>query len=85
MTAVHVPMSDLIRWTSVPPLDEYDLEQMSVDEVELLLRIRLRAFVGRGHGWRHALMLALTPDKPCCARRAPRGSIVRPWGHTIFD
>jgi hypothetical protein len=35
---------------------------MSVDEVELLLRMRLRAFVSRGHSWQQALMLAVTPD-----------------------
>ena len=64
MTAVQVPFSELIRWTSVPPLDEYDLEQMSVDEVELLLQTRLHAFVARGHGWQQALMLAVTPDAP---------------------
>lgn len=64
LTAVQVPFSELLRWTSVPPLDEYDLEQMSVDEVELLLQIRLRAFVARGHGWQQALALALTPDAP---------------------
>jgi hypothetical protein len=62
MTAVQVPYSELVRWTSAPPLREYDLDQMSVDEVELLLRLRLRAFVGRGHGWQQALMLAVSPE-----------------------
>jgi hypothetical protein len=62
MTAVQVPYSELIRWTTPPPLAEFDLDRMTVDEVELLLRMRLRAFVGRGHGWQQALMLAVTPD-----------------------
>lgn len=62
MTATQVPYSELVRWTSAPPLAQLDLEQMSVDEVELLLLLRLRAFVSRGHGWQRALMLAVTPD-----------------------
>jgi hypothetical protein len=62
MTAVQVSYSELIRWTSAPPLVESELEQMSVDEAELLLQARLRAFVGRGHDWREALLLAVTPD-----------------------
>jgi hypothetical protein len=35
---------------------------MSADEVEFLLRMRLRAFVSRGHDWQQALMLAVTPE-----------------------
>jgi hypothetical protein len=62
MTAIQVPYSELIRWTSVPPLAELDLELMSVDEVEWLLQLRLRAFLARGHDWQQALMLAVTPE-----------------------
>ena len=62
MTAVPVPFSELLRWTSAPRLDEYELDAMSTDEVELLLRMRLRAFLGRGLAWQQALMLAVTPD-----------------------
>jgi len=62
MTAVQVPYSELVRWSTVPPLHEYDLEQMSVDEIELLLRIRLQAFAARGHAWQQALLLAVSPE-----------------------
>jgi hypothetical protein len=62
MTAIQVPYSELLRWTTAPPLAQLELEHMSVDEVELLLRMRLRAFVSRGHSWQQALMLAVTPD-----------------------
>jgi hypothetical protein len=62
MTAVQVPFSELLRWTDAPALVEYELDRMSVDEVELLLRMRLRAFVARGHRWQDAVMLAVTPD-----------------------
>jgi hypothetical protein len=62
MTAVQVPYSELVRWSSVPPLREYDLEQMSVDEIERLLQIRLQGFAARGHDWQQALLLAVSPD-----------------------
>jgi hypothetical protein len=47
---------------SATPLTQFDLDQMSADEVEFLLRMRLRAFVSRGHDWQQALMLAVTPE-----------------------
>jgi hypothetical protein len=62
MTAVQVPYSELVRWSAVPPLHEHDLDQMSTDEIELLLRIRLHAFAARGHAWQQALLLAVTPE-----------------------
>jgi len=45
-----------------PALTDFELDQMSIDEVELLLRMRLRAFVSRGHDWQQALMMAVSPD-----------------------
>jgi hypothetical protein len=62
MTAVEVPYLEFTRWTSPPPLADHNLEQMSVDEIELLLQMRLQAFVRRGHSWQQALTLAVTPD-----------------------
>jgi hypothetical protein len=62
MTAVQVPYSELVRCSSAPPLRDADLEQMTVDEIELLLRMRLQAFASRGHAWQQALLLAINPD-----------------------
>jgi hypothetical protein len=62
VTAVQVPFSELVRWSSVPPLRGYDLERMSVDEIELLLQLRLQGFAARGHAWQQALLLAISPD-----------------------
>jgi hypothetical protein len=60
VTAVQVTYSEFIRWTSPPALVDDDLERMSVDEIELLLRMRLQAFVRRGYSWQQALALTVT-------------------------
>ena len=62
MTAVQVAYSEVIRWLYAPPLRDTEVEKMTVDEIELLLRTRLHAFAARGHAWQQALLLAVDPD-----------------------
>lgn len=62
MTAVQVPLEELMRWIEPPSLDARSLDRLEVREVEELLVARLRVFLRHNLDWRQALLLAVTPD-----------------------